>query len=135
MITPNEIGQRVQNLNVWRRGKQRPPHKPLLLLLSLSRLKHNLPRLAKFAELEGPLKQLLMDYGPPRQSQHPEYPFWRLQADGLWEVPNSADLTCRKGNTDPLKRELVDKHVEGGLPEEVYRLLKGAIVESRVFLR
>jgi putative restriction endonuclease len=123
MITRDEVWQRVQNLNVWRRGKQRAPHKPLLLLLSLSRLTQRLPRLATFAKLEDPLKQLLIRYGPPRRSQHPEYPFWRLQTDGLWEVPNSASLTRRKGNTDPLKRELVDNHVEGGLTEEVFHLL------------
>jgi hypothetical protein len=71
MITRDEVWQRVQNLNVWRRGKQRAPHKPLLLRLSLSRLTQRLPRLATFAELEDPLKQLLIRYGPPRQSQHP----------------------------------------------------------------
>lgn len=73
MITRDEIWQRVEHLNVWRRGKQQAPHKPLLLLLSLSRLTQRLPRLATFDELEDPLKQLLIRYGPPRRSQHPEY--------------------------------------------------------------
>jgi putative restriction endonuclease len=47
-----------------------------------------------------------------------------LQADGLWEVPNSVGLTRRKGNTDPLKRELVENHIEGGLTEEVFHVLR-----------
>jgi putative restriction endonuclease len=124
MTKPDQVWHRLRNLNVWKREGQRAPHKPLLILLALSRLTRGLPRLSTFAELEQPLTQLLIRFGPPRRSQHPEYPFWRLQSDGLWEVVNAGNLRLRKGNTDPLKRELVDNAIEGGLPRDIYRLLK-----------
>jgi putative restriction endonuclease len=47
------------------------------------------------------LTGLLKEFGPPRQSYHPEYPFWRLQNDGAWEVHAAGSLKARKGNTDP----------------------------------
>lgn len=124
MITRDEIRRRLSDLNVWKRGAQRAPHKPLLFLLALSRLAADRPRLSSFEELERPLMDLLNRYSSPRRSQHPEYPFWRLQADGLWEVPHASSLIRRKGHTDPLKRELIEKGVEGGFPLDVYRLLK-----------
>jgi len=33
----DEILRRFDRLNVWRRGDQRAPHKPLLVLLALAR--------------------------------------------------------------------------------------------------
>jgi len=36
--------------------------------------------------LEPDLERLLFEFGPPRKAYHPEYPFWRLQNDGVWEV-------------------------------------------------
>jgi len=92
--------------------------------------------MAAFTELEGPLRRLLEKYGPPRRSHHPEYPFWRLQADDLWEISDAGPLIRRKGHADPRKRELVDKNVSGGLPEDVFDLLKsdrrflGEIIDS-----
>jgi putative restriction endonuclease len=59
-------------------------------------------------------------FGPPRQRSHPEYPFWRLQNDGLWEVPDSAKLVRRRSNTDPKKSELIAHRVVGGFPEAVF---------------
>jgi putative restriction endonuclease len=115
------ILERVRTLNTWRKGDERAPHKPLLILLSLARLAQGSPRLSTFTELEIPLANLLKNYGPPRASFHPEYPFWRLQRDGLWEVEDSGSLRRRRGNTDPLKSELKKKRVKGGLPEWVYQ--------------
>lgn len=43
--TQEAILERVRSLNTWKRGGERAPHKPLLLLLSLSRITQSLPRL------------------------------------------------------------------------------------------
>lgn len=123
--TQEEILERVRSLNTWKRGGERAPHKPLLILLSLSRIAQGLPRLIAFSDLEAPLATLLRNYGPPRASVHPEYPFWHLQRDGLWEVVGGDSLRKRRGGTDPLKSELISQHVHGGLPESVYEQFRG----------
>ena len=33
-----QLRERIRHLNTWKKGGQRAPHKPLLLLLALSRL-------------------------------------------------------------------------------------------------
>ena len=56
---------------MWRRGDERAPHKPLLILYALGRLQTGASRLIPFDELEKPLTRLLEDFGPPRKSVHP----------------------------------------------------------------
>lgn len=114
----------IKTLNVYQREGERAPHKPLLLLLALARVAQHCERLALFTEIEEPLNRLLKDYGPPRKSVHPEYPFWWLQSDKLWEVPNSDSLVRRAGSTSPLKSEFIKKKVSGGLPEYVYQAFR-----------
>ena len=121
-ITRDETRDRFDKIIVWTRGEQRAPHKPLLLLLTLSGIVKGLPRLTAFADLESPMKDLLEKYGPPRKSHHPEYPFWRLQADGIWEVPNSDVLIRRRGNSDPLRSELITKNAKGGFTNDIHEL-------------
>ena len=77
-----------------------------------------------FEELIVPLTKLLMEFGPSRSSYHPEYPFWRLQHDGLWEVPESSTFRRRKNNTDVLKSELIRLRACGGFTKDVYETLK-----------
>jgi putative restriction endonuclease len=69
------------------------------------------------------LKRLLFQFGPTRQSYHPEYPFWRLQNDGIWQVPGGKWLKIRKGSTDARKSELLRHNVHGGFTQEVYSQL------------
>jgi putative restriction endonuclease len=116
----NDILKKIHAINTWKRGAVRAPHKPLLVLLSLARIAHGKERLAPFTELEGPLRRLLEEFGPPRRSIHPEYPFWRLQKDGLWEVPERVTLARRSSNTDPRKSELIKHAVLGGFPKPVF---------------
>jgi putative restriction endonuclease len=73
-------------LNVWSRGGQRAPHKPLLVLYALGRWSRGERDDLTFREAAPDLTALLKEFGPPRQSYHPEYPFWRLQNDGVWAV-------------------------------------------------
>ena len=82
----------LDNLNVWKRGGVRAPHKPLLLLLALGRLSQDENRLVRYEDVEARLRQLLERFGPPRQVTHPEFPFWHLQTDGIWEIPDRDSL-------------------------------------------
>ncbi len=116
--------KQLQNLNVWKRGDQRAPHKPLLLLWYLGHVQRGGERLVPFSELCEPLREMLIEYGPPRKSFHPEYPFWRLQNDGIWEVHAPVELRRRKGNTDVPQNELLKHNAVGGLSEPFYKALR-----------
>ena len=108
---------------MWKRGGQRAPHKPLLILYALSQCIQNETRFISFSEIDQKFKNILMEFGPTRKSYHPEYPFWRLQNDGLWELKNAENVTSRKGNTDAKKSELIKFNVHGGFTKEIHDFL------------
>ena len=118
----DQVTDRIDRLNVWRRRGEQAPHKPLLLLLALGRLSQG-EQTVPFLECEATLTELLREFGPSRTSYHPEYPFWRLQKDGLWEVASTQPLSSRQSNTDPTRRQLRAGHAVGRLPEEVRNTL------------
>jgi putative restriction endonuclease len=120
-MTKTEIRERFQNLSTW---QGRAPHKPLLALLALARCARGEERLIPYAQLDEPLKALLIEFGPPRKSHHPEYPFWYLQTDGVWTVKNAEDAKVRRGKrSQPTKRELLRVGAEGGFVPQVQRIL------------
>jgi putative restriction endonuclease len=75
----------LASINQWRRGGQRAPHKPLLLLYALARFQRGLRGAMTYADVECDLDNLLREFGPPRRSS-PSYPFDHLASDGLWIV-------------------------------------------------
>jgi putative restriction endonuclease len=101
----------------------RAPHKPLLLLLALGRLERGEERLVAFADIEEPLRRLLAEFGPPRRSYHPEYPFWHLRSDGLWEVERAAELE-QGTRGDSVSVTVLRDGIRGGLPEEHHHALR-----------
>jgi putative restriction endonuclease len=70
------------------------------------------------------LTELLAEFGPPRQRAHPEHPFWRLQNDGIWVVPE-ADAIRRTltASGDAPHRVLLERAAHGGLPEGLFEIL------------
>jgi len=119
------IRARFSDLTVWKRGDQRAPHKPLLVLYALGRLTQS-DRWLLFSDIEDDLKDLLIEFGPPRQSHHPEYPFWHLQSDDIWIVPEADSLETRQSASNPPKTELREKEARGGFTDEVYQPLSDA---------
>jgi putative restriction endonuclease len=98
---------------------RRTPHKSLLLLIALSRLKAGHQRLTGFTDYEALLKPLLKQFNPNVKQQNCAYPFWWLQNDGLWEVaPNG--LKKRASSGDPPRSELVSRNAVGGFTEQVF---------------
>lgn len=118
-MKPGELQDKVLSIRMWQRGAQRAPHKPLLILYSIGRLLSGKPRMTAFEEMLDPMKQLLLEFGPPRKHCHPEYPFCRLVNDGIWELHGIENATRRKSNTDFTRKSLINSEVEGGFPEEV----------------
>lgn len=115
--------RRIDELAVWKRGDQRAPHKPLLLLLALGRLVAKGQTEMPFLEGEDELRRLLQEFGPQRQSYHPEFPFWHLQSDGLWVVPDADGIAFRTGGHSPSATELRRKKAVGGFPAPLIHLL------------
>ncbi|MEF8792828.1 MAG: hypothetical protein V5A50_03995, partial [Thiohalorhabdus sp.] len=118
------IADKFRGLTVWQRGDQRAPHKPLLVLLALGYLQREGRRALAFTEIEGPMKQLLADFGPPRQSYHPEYPFFHLQSDGVWELSTDGGVQLPMDRQLPSAAVFRDYGVKGGFPEAVFRTLR-----------
>ncbi len=120
----DEIKTRIDALNVWKRRGQRAPHKPLLFLYALGCCLRGEGRLIPYSEIDQDLKKLLVEFGPSRKSYHPEYPFWRLQRDGLWEVMETDRLESKNASGDVPKTELLKHNVHGGFASDVYRQLQ-----------
>jgi putative restriction endonuclease len=102
----------IAKVATWRRGDQRALHKPLLLLLALSEWTHG-RRSLPFVKYADRLAKLICEFGPPRRAVHPEYPFWRLQRDGVWTVQAKGELRKRRSNTDPTRSSLIACHAAG----------------------
>jgi putative restriction endonuclease len=113
-----------RDLNVWRRGDERAPHKPLLVLYALGQLQAGAARLIPFDQLERPLERLLEEFGPPRKSPHPELPFYHLQTDGIWEIDENVPLTGRQGSKNPLRTELRKWRIGGGFTVPIFEELR-----------
>ena len=106
-------------LHVWRSHGHRAPHKPLLVLWAIGRCLRGEPRMAAYSELAEPLGDLLREFGPPRKTVHPSFPFWRLRADGVWAVDDAAQVTVTKSG-DAHEGALRKHNVHGGFPEAIY---------------
>jgi putative restriction endonuclease len=118
------ILERFDRLNLWSRKGQRAPHKPLLVLYALGRWARGEAADVPFADVDRDLKPLLKEFGPPRQSYHPEYPFWRLQNDGVWRVQARGELSPRQSNTDVPKSVLLAQDARGGFSGDVSAALR-----------
>ncbi len=110
--------KRFQAVKTWKRGDQRAPHKPLLILLALGRLQRDEDRLVLFRDVEGPLGALLRRYGTSAGRQNPDHPFWYMRHDGLWEIPTEAALPRLKNRKRPVIGAL--REALGGFPEDIH---------------
>lgn len=90
-----EKGNPFLALRVWSSSSRQALNKPLLVLFALGRLSRGL-REVSFTEAEADLNNLLREFGGDVHHPRPDYPFWRLQNDGIWVVspdsfqPNAA---------------------------------------------
>lgn len=106
-----------ENLTIWTYHDKRAPHKPLLVLYALGRLKRDGVRWLSYEEVKEKLADLLAEFGPPRPPRT-NYPFVRLANDGIWEL--SKPLDTRRDYSDS---ELLANGVTGGFVQEVYDAL------------
>ncbi|NKN33461.1 hypothetical protein [Marichromatium bheemlicum] len=110
-----DIVERFAAINAKPSGDTVKPHKPLLLLIALSRVWRRKPRLSPFTEYEEELKSFQDLFG----NLVAIYPFGRLVSDGIWEVTDW-ELLTRNNSGDLVKADLVLKGALGGLTQEIY---------------
>jgi putative restriction endonuclease len=117
--------ERIDAINVYKKGTNRAPHKPLYLLFLLASQQKGKPRMLAFSEVSSILSKALQLFGHRTASVNPEYPFWRLQNDGLGQVhpSSSSAYELRQGNNDPKKSSLLKRGATGGLIEADFDLL------------
>ena len=110
-------------LTIWKRNDERAPHKPLLALWAIGRCLQGEDRLAEYDVVHSALLPLLNAFGPARRSHKPQEPFWRLQKDHIWEIPEANRLVAdSRGGVSPVRlREL---HTMGGFPQTLFDLFR-----------
>src|SRR4051794_39762784 len=118
----DDILHRFDDLGIWKQGDQRAPHKPLLVLYALGMWQAGQKHVS-FREVEPDLTSLLREFGPPRKSDHPEQPFWRLQRDGVWAVHAPAGLALKTNDDIPRVTALRSHNVRAEFSPEVQAAL------------
>ncbi len=86
----------------------------------------------RYSEVDEKLENLLREFGPRRKRYHTQLPFWRLQNDGVWEIP-AAYKVSQTSSGDARKSDLDQYNVAGGFTEEVAcRLRDDAELASQI---
>ena len=117
------IVQKFETLNLWKSDGARAPHKPLLVLYTIGELLRGKSRLLPYSEIDENLGNLLSEFGPRQSGHGTQFPFWRLQNDGIWEI-SDADKIRQTASGDALKGDLVHYDVSGGFTEDVAHQLQ-----------
>lgn len=121
MDSSQTLQQAIANMTTWRKGEQRAPHKPLLLLYVLAGYQQGHQRLFDYAsEIRDNLHNLLERFGPQRAQYRPDMPFWRLQGDGFWQLKNAERCSTFGSSRQPPVGELVEHNVAGGFDKQRY---------------
>ena len=123
MVSVHTVLNKIDGLRLGKRYGQYAPHKPLLILYALGELSRG-NETVSFRDVVAPLTKLLEDFGPQRARHHPEYPFWRLQNDGLWVVTADDVIQTRQSNNDAKKSELLHKNAVGAFTSDELHILK-----------
>ncbi|MFC3016575.1 phosphorothioated DNA-binding restriction endonuclease [Virgibacillus litoralis] len=112
-----ELKERIDNITIWKKGDQRAPHKPLLILFALGQVQVTNSRFLHYEFVRNKLMELLREFGPVRKSYHPEEPFVRLKNDGIWELSGAVNYQS------PSNKYLLTNNIAGGFTREVFNLL------------
>ena len=129
-MTNQEILHSFDRIKSWTKGSERAPHKPLLILIALGKIQNGNTEYLQFTTIEEQLRNLLIDFGPPRRSIKPQYPFVRLANDKIWEFnkPNLIDTS-----SDPSSQFLIENEISASfIPEIKQKLLEDPLILKEV---
>lgn len=128
MMTAQQLLRVFRNVRMAPIGGGRAVHKPLLLLFWLARLQRGEPRLVAYADVEGPFRQLLIEFGSSNAPNTRQLPFWHLgnDADGsLWELQSETGIGLpTNSGSAPSARWMRENRIRAGLTVPVDALLR-----------
>jgi putative restriction endonuclease len=125
VLTDSQVLDAFRQIRSWAQGDKRAPHKPLLLLMALARLQRGEGQWLRFSEIEGPFRELLGQFGPEGSERNPHYPFWRLRSDGIWVIPEEAELVSSQTRSGDVRlAELRSIGARGSLRADLYEHLR-----------
>lgn len=116
-----EFLRRVKDIKPWARGAQRAPHKMLMLLLMLGRLKQGNPGSMQYRDISPSFDELSKRFIKKHKKDGAQYPFYALHREGIWEFPESVPI---QKNNKPSLSDLHNLNPEGGFNSSVLQLLK-----------
>lgn len=120
-MTNQNLLQQFHQINTWKQKGVRAPHKPLLMLLALGEIQRGNTGYIPFSVIKRKFTELLADFGRPRKTIHPTFPFIRLANDGLWQF-NKPDIINSKH--DYTSGYLLNNDLQGKFPDDVTTQLK-----------
>jgi putative restriction endonuclease len=121
-MSSQSVLAKFAKLNVWEREGVRKPYKPLLVLSALGAWNNDKRGPILFSDLEEPLTELMTEFGNAKNPR-PEYPFWFLQNDEVWEVKPDG-MPPRKGkDSQPAAPTLRANDATGQFTEDVREAL------------
>ncbi len=103
-----EILDRLAPFRQHQQDGRRSAHKPLLVLLALSRLTANGSSELPWDQAERELADLLEEFGPPSRTgraQSAAYPFTRLRSKGVWTLDRDVPMD----NVGPLRAGVIGR--------------------------
>ncbi|QCO00517.1 hypothetical protein D3093_35315 (plasmid) [Azospirillum argentinense] len=109
----------------------RAPHKPLLLLYALARLKDGQERI-RYRDAASILPTLIRTYGPVGTRARASDPFVRLRSDGIWSLDAHSSIFDASGQGRPAA--MADADTLGGFTTGVLELLhqQPALIDQAV---
>ena len=124
-MTPDQFLERLAAVRIHRSRGNRAPHKPLMLLLALARVRLGPEsRLIPYETADERFGKLWEEFGRPGGRPRVEFPFGRLRNDDrLWEIPEESQLSTERG-ADLLVSEARGLGITGGFRQDVHDLLR-----------
>jgi len=117
-----DILNEFKKIRVYQEGGVFSLHKPVMLLIALSRCRFGKGRLCLFSELDENFCEFFRKLSLDGKSENSHYPFGKLENDGIWQVESSKTLK-RTGAGHLFKVELLEKSISGGFSGEIYDFL------------
>ena len=132
-MTLQELVDEIDLQPAFEQNGKRAPHKPLTLLYALGQALQG-RRLISFRDAEPELAMLLDRFGPPRATQHPEQPVWRLRLyhgapTSFWQIAGDTHgIEVAGGNPSaPRMRD----HISFGLSESACGVVRNEPANAR----
>ncbi len=117
-MTSKDIMDKFQNMNPRKTEGEYSPHKPLLVLYAIAKLRRGEERLIPYSQVDEDLGKLLQEFGSNKMKRGTNYPFWRLRNDSIWEVTDEEQFLPLQNNKGDISRKnLLYHNPSGGFHE------------------